>query len=163
MSKEIFSGELEGMDLDAASETELVQFLVFASGEGVYGINILDTHEILKPVPVTRLPNVEPEFLGVLNLRGNIIPLLDTNRKFADSYSDITNLSRIVVCATGGKLLGLLVDRILEVARISADRIEGKEVSGLSNRYVNGVGRSDSRLFLILNLSVLLSKGEEHG
>ncbi|HMU83565.1 MAG TPA: chemotaxis protein CheW [Leptospiraceae bacterium] len=161
MNKEIFSGHIEGLDLDSEKETELVQFLVFQCGDGIYGINILDTHEILKPVPVTRLPNVDPEYLGVLNLRGNIIPLLDANRKFGDTYSEITNLTRIVVCASGGKFLGILVDRILEVARLPSDRIEGREVSGLSHQYVSAVGRSDARLFLILNLQILSGKAEE--
>ncbi|MBL8021904.1 MAG: purine-binding chemotaxis protein CheW [Leptospirales bacterium] len=157
MSAEIFSGEIEGVDLDQLGGIEMVQFLVFSSGESTYGVRILDTNEILKPVHVTRLPNVSPEILGVLNLRGNIIPLLDTNKKFGNEYSEVTQASRIVVCANAGKFIGLLVDKILEVARIPLDAIEGREVSGLSHKYVSGVGRSDQRLFLILNLDILIN------
>lgn len=162
MSTEVFQGELEGTSMDVFGAVDLEQYLVFACAGGTYGINILETHEILRPVPITRLPNVEPEYLGVLNLRGNIIPLLDCARKFGEDYADLTPLSRIVVCASRGKFIGLLVDRILEVARIPADRVEGKEVAGLSGRYMKGVGRSDQRLFLILSLDTLTA-GEEDG
>ncbi len=137
------------------STVERLQFLVFQAGNGFFGINIIETHEILKPVTVTRLPNVESDVLGVINLRGNIIPVIDVNKKFQNRYSDITPTTRIVVCAFQGKFMGLLVDRVVEVARIAADEIEGTEVRGLSRQYVRGVGRSDTRLFLILNLEVL--------
>lgn len=133
-----------------------LQFLVFQAGSGFYGLNIIETHEILKPVPVTRLPNVEEEILGVINLRGNIIPVIDVNRKFLGKHAELSGSSRIVVCAYKGKYMGLLVDRIVEVARISDSDIEGNELKGMSRQYVKGVGRSESRLFLILNLSVLI-------
>jgi purine-binding chemotaxis protein CheW len=152
--------------LDTETEedtTELVQFLVFQSGNGLYGINILETHEILKPVVVTRLPNVEPEVLGVINLRGNIIPVIDIQKKFSDDYCEIKDTSRIVVCTFGNKHLGLLVDRIVEVASISEDNIEGVEVRGLSNQYLKGVGRASDKIFLIFNLEILFAEqtGEE--
>lgn len=154
----LLDAEIEEEDL-----TELVQFLVFESREGVYGINILETHEILKPVPVTRLPNVEPEVLGVINLRGNIIPVIDIQKKFSDEYCEIKDTSRIVVCTYASKHLGLLVDRIVEVASISEDNIEGVEVRGLSNQYLKGVGRSSDKIFLIFNLEILFAEqtGEE--
>lgn len=159
---EVFQGELEGTNMDVFAAVDLEQYLVFSCAGGIYGVNILETHEILRPVPVTRLPNVQPEYLGVLNLRGNIIPLLDCSRKFGSDYSDLTQHSRIVVCQCQGKFTGLLVDRILEVARIPQERVEGREVSGLSGRYMEGVGRSDQRLFLILSLETLTA-GETDG
>lgn len=150
------AGFLRSDEDDKDISVEKIQFLVLQSGNGYYGINIVETHEILKPVTVTRLPNVEPEVLGVLNLRGNIIPVIDMNKKFAGRYTELTNLSRVVVCAYQGKYMGLIVDRVVEVARIEKDSIEGTEVRGLSNQYVRGVGRTENRLFLILNLSVLI-------
>jgi purine-binding chemotaxis protein CheW len=149
------------MELASMSETvrdtaNTVQFLVFQIGKGNFGINILDTHEILKPVTITRLPNVDSEFLGVINLRGNIIPVMDMNKKFARRFTDLTNFSRIVVANHNSKYMGLLVDRVVEVARIHEDNIEGSEARGFSNRYVTGVGRVDEkRLFLILNLDIV--------
>ncbi len=142
-------------EMEEKSSVERIQFLVFQSGNGFFGVNIVETHEILKPVQVTRLPNVDSEVLGVINLRGNIIPVIDVYQKFARKYTSLSPSSRIVVCAYQGKFMGLLVDRVMEVARIGIDEIEGTEIRGLSNQYVKGVGRSESRLFLILNLSIL--------
>ena len=147
--------------LDDAESVDKLQFLVFQAGKGFYGLNIIETHEILKPVPVTRLPNVEEEILGVINLRGNIIPVIDVKRKFLGKHADLSGSSRIVVSAYKGKFMGLLVDRIVEVARIANEDIEGNEVKGMSKQFVKGVGRSESRLFLILNLSVLIGSQTE--
>lgn len=141
---------------DGDESSDKLQFLVYQAGNGYYGLNIIETHEILKPVPVTRLPNVEDEILGVINLRGNIIPVIDVNKKFLGKHAVLSNSSRIVVCAYKGKYMGLLVDRIVEVARIADEDIEASELKGMSKQYVKGVGRSDNRLFLILNLSVLI-------
>lgn len=146
---------------DKAS-ADRIQFLVFQAGKGFFGINIVETHEILKPVTVTRLPNVEPDVMGVINLRGNIIPVIDVNRKFQRTYTELSPASRIVVCMHEGKYLGLIVDRVVEVARILEDEIEGAEVKGLSNQFVRGVGRSDNRLFLILNLKALVAQEQKN-
>ncbi|MEQ8351000.1 MAG: chemotaxis protein CheW [Leptospiraceae bacterium] len=139
------------------SLVEKLQFLVFQSGNGLYGVNILETHEILKPVNVTRLPNVESEVLGVINLRGNIIPVVDILKKFSDDYAEIKDTTRIVVCTWQNKNLGLLVDRVVEVASVAEEDIESPEVKGLSNHYLKGVGRSSERIFLIFNLAILFS------
>ncbi len=66
MSTELFQGELEGTSMDVFGTVDLEQYLVFSCAGGTYGINILETHEILRPVPITRLPNVEPEYLGFM-------------------------------------------------------------------------------------------------
>lgn len=137
--------DLEGTD----------QYLVFQALNGYYGIDILNTFEILKPMTVTRLPNVETDLLGVLNLRGMIVPVIDFNKKFGTDYLELTNFSRIVVCTYQDRYIGLLVNKVVEVARITKGTLEGFEVRGISNDYVKGVGRSEDLIFLILNLNVL--------
>ncbi len=144
-------------DEEGAGE-DIHQFLTFAVAGGEYGIDVLDTHEILKPVLVTRLPNVEDDVLGVINLRGNIIPIIDLNRKFRGEFSVVDVQSRIIVVHHRGKYTGLLVDRVLEVAQVPESGLEGSEVRGLSNEYIEGVGRSKERLFLILNLDIIINR-----
>src|SRR5512137_1246495 len=82
---------------EASVERKEVQFLVFRCGAGLYGVDLLKIHEILKPLPVTRLPNVDEEVLGVINLRGNIIPVLDVLKTLRDEYSTLVPTSRIIV------------------------------------------------------------------
>ncbi|MEQ9366209.1 MAG: chemotaxis protein CheW [Leptospirales bacterium] len=148
------AADIYGTDEEESGEV-IHQFLTFSVAGGEYGIDILDTHEILKPVVVTRLPNVESDVLGVINLRGNIIPIIDLNQKFRGAFSALELQSRIVVVFYKGKYTGLLVDRVLEVAQVPESGLESAGVRGLSNEYIQGVGRSDQRLFLILNLDIL--------
>jgi purine-binding chemotaxis protein CheW len=150
-------------EVDEESLIEKVQFLVFQSGNGLYGVNILETHEILKPTSVTRLPNVESEVLGVINLRGNIIPVIDILKKFSDDYAEMNESTRVVVCTWQNKNLGLLVDRVVEVASVAEEDIESPEVKGLSNHYLRGVGRSNDRIFLIFNLAILFAQQTGEG
>ena len=137
------------------------QYLLFQCSDGVYGINILQTFEILKPIMVTRLPNVEADVLGVINLRGNILPVIDVNKKFGYDYTELTNLSRIVVCTHKNKMMGLVVEQVMEVVRIADINIEGAEIQDLSNQYISGVGRSQDRIFLILNPRAIFEQEQE--
>lgn len=152
--------ELESLEQERILEN-MVQFLIFEATDGHYGINILQTHEVLKPVAVTRLPNVEDDVLGVINLRGSIIPVIDINKKFGYNYTRLTPHSRIIVCTIDGKMTGILVNRVMEVARIPEESIEGPEVHELSEQHVSGVGRSGERIFLILNPNIIVREDQE--
>jgi purine-binding chemotaxis protein CheW len=132
--------------------------LVFESANNLYGIDILKITEILKPVQVTRLPNAENFVLGVINLRGNIVPVIDIRKILKNEYTELTNLSRIIVSNIYNKNLGLLVERVLEVVTLREDQIEGGEIKNFSENYIEGVGRSKDKLFLIFNLPLLVEQ-----
>lgn len=140
---------------DAESVHDVVQFLTFRVAEQDYGIDILETHEILKPVSITRLPNVSPDVMGVINLRGNIIPVIDLERKFSNTYASLDDDSRIIVSTNNVKFMGLLVRRVQEVARVREEDLEATSMAKISNEFIRGVGRSEHRIFLILNLEAL--------
>ena len=147
--------------LDKESENRQfreTQFLVFESAKNLYGIDILKITEILKPVQVTRLPNAENFVLGVINLRGNIVPVIDIRKILKNEYTELTNLSRIIVSNIYNKNLGLLVERVLEVVTLREDQIEGGEIKNFSENYIEGVGRSKDKLFLIFNLPLLVQQ-----
>jgi purine-binding chemotaxis protein CheW len=136
--------------LDKESENRQfreTQFLVFESANNLYGIDILKITEILKPVQVTRLPNAENFVLGVINLRGNIVPVIDIRKILKNEYTELTNFSRIIVSNIYNKNLGLLVERVLEVVTLREDQIEGGEIKNFSENYIEGVGRSKDKLF----------------
>lgn len=145
----------EDVDDETVSTEAEAQFLVFRCGEGLYGVDLLQIHEILKPLPVTRLPNVEEEVLGVINLRGNIIPVLDVRKTLGNEYAELHPTSRIVVCSVNEKSMGLLVDSVVEVVALKESSIEGAELRGFSQEYLSGVGRTDDFIFLIFNLALL--------
>ncbi|MDW7975523.1 MAG: chemotaxis protein CheW [Leptospiraceae bacterium] len=132
------------------------QYLIFETAENIYGIDILSITEILKPLPVTRLPNAENYVLGVINLRGNIVPVLDVRKILKNEYTQLTPYSRIVVCSVFNKNLGILVEKVQEVVTLKKSQIEGVELKGFSESFIEGVGRSKEKLFLIFNLPLLV-------
>ncbi len=153
----------EAIDTQFDKESEIrqfreTQFLIFESANNLYGIDILKITEILKPVQVTRLPNAENFVLGVINLRGNIVPVIDVRKILKNEYTELTNFSRIVVSNIYNKNLGLLVEKVLEVVTLREDQIEGGEIKNFSENYIEGVGRSKDKLFLIFNLPLLVEQ-----
>ena len=148
-------------DQESAEIKSTQQLVGFVIGEELFGVDILTVQEIIRDTTITAIPDA-PDFLeGVINLRGSIIPVIDINKKFGYDYTGLTTLSRIIVCTFEQKMTGILVDRVLEVARIPEDEIEGAEVQDLSNQYISGVGRSVERIFLILNPSTIFTGNEE--
>ena len=76
---------------------EVIQFLTFSVSNEIFGIELVHVHEILRPVFITRIPNVEDYILGVVNLRGEIIPIVDLKKKFEQGFVEINKNTRIVV------------------------------------------------------------------
>ncbi|PJZ64590.1 purine-binding chemotaxis protein CheW [Leptospira wolffii] len=142
----------------------LKEFLTFEVDKEVFGIDILHIHEILKPVPITRIPNVEPYILGVINLRGEIIPIMDLKELFGLGFCDILPSTRIIVVVYGEKRGGLLVDSVKQVVKIHKDKVNqaDEELSVNYSELIESVSQFEDSLILNLNLSMLMEyAGEE--
>jgi purine-binding chemotaxis protein CheW len=152
--------EEEGALIGEGPVSQLVSFVL---DEVEYGIDILAVHEILRFPEITRLPN-SPSFIkGVINLRGNIIPVVDVRKRFGFSPAPITPLTRVIVIETNDKLIGLMVDNVHQVVRISQSSIEQPSdlLEGVSDVFIMGVGRFRDRLIIILNLLNILFLEED--
>ncbi|TGK04839.1 purine-binding chemotaxis protein CheW [Leptospira semungkisensis] len=149
----------EGKELETLQE-----FLTFEVDKEIFGIDILYIHEILKPVPITRIPNVEGFILGVINLRGEIIPIMDLKELFGLGFCNIIPSTRIIVVVDGEKRAGLLVDSVKQVIKVHKDKVS-KADEDLSVNYselIESVSQFDESLILNLNLSMLMDyAGEE--
>ncbi|MFB5652506.1 chemotaxis protein CheW [Leptospira wolffii] len=142
----------------------LKEFLTFEVDKEVFGIDILHIHEILKPVPITRIPNVEPYILGVINLRGEIIPIMDLKELFGLGFCDILPSTRIIVVVYGEKRGGLLVDSVKQVVKVHKDKVNqaDEELSVNYSELIESVSQFEDSLILNLNLSMLMEyAGEE--
>ena len=136
---------------------DIEQFLCFNVAEKVFAFELLGVHEILKPVFITRLANVQDYILGVINLRGEIIPIVDVRRRFGFAYSELTPSSRIIVVVSPKheKKFGVLVDEVKHVIKVDKKNISTTRDEMMSENYnqlVKSVSRSDGSL--ILNLGV---------
>jgi len=152
-----------GSSADEMVDGEVIQLVSFMLDEVEYGVDILRVHEILRFPDMTRLPNT-PEFIkGVINLRGNVIPVVDVRIRFGFPRGEITDLTRIIVVETGGKQVGLLVDNVYQVVRIPVANVDppSELITGVSEDFITGIGRLKDRLIVILNMSLSMFLEEE--
>jgi purine-binding chemotaxis protein CheW len=141
---------------------ELKQFIGFTVGDEEYGLELLRVREVIRMREIARLPRA-PSFLkGVINLRGDVIPIIDLRDKFGLPSRPADADTRIVVVDVEGRLIGMVVDSASQVVRIPASRIEAPplRLGGLPQEYIAGVGRLDDRLTTLVNVDRILS-GEE--
>ncbi|MBX5491031.1 MAG: chemotaxis protein CheW [Chloroflexi bacterium] len=142
-----------------ASEEQVV--VLELAGEA-YGVEIGRVQEIIRMQPITRVPNGPAFFEGVTNLRGRVIPVLDLRKRFGLEATPPTRRSRIVVAELGEHTVGLVVDAVSEVLRVSADAVEPPSalVTTADSAYLRGVAKLDERLVLLLDLARILGPAE---
>jgi len=162
--KEQLNIQIEGEEEEKLiAEGSIIQLVSFVLEDVEYGVDILAVHEILRFPEITRLPNA-PDFIkGIINLRGNIIPVVDVRKKFGFSKAEITDLTRIIVIETNDKLTGLMVDNVHQVVRITQNNVDppSELIEGVSEEYIWGIGRLKDRLIVILNLANILFLEED--
>jgi len=140
-------------------DSELLQLVTFMVASEEFAIPILSVQEINRMMQITRVPQ-SPGFIeGVINLRGKIIPVMDLRKRFNVEPSTDTSASRIIVVEVASRVIGFTVDRVNEVLRIKSNIVEPPPsmVSGVDSEYVQGVGKLDDRLLILLNLDRLFS------
>ncbi len=146
-------------ELENSVETK--QYIVAKLGCEQYGIDIAYVDNIVRMQKLTRVPKTQSYFLGVINLRGEIIPVMSMRRKLEMDKEEITNMTRIIIIKPEqNALLGLLVDEVREVVTLSDEDVEkvsydnGKEDA---NFFVTGVGKYKDTLISIVNINEIIS------
>ena len=145
------------------SDVDILQLVTFLLDDVEYGVNILSVHEILRIPEITRLPNTPSFINGVINLRGNVIPVVDVRERFGFPTAEATDLTRIIVIETDGKQVGLLVDNVYQVVRIAETSVDPPSdlIAGVSEEFIEGIGRLENRLIVILNMSNIIFLDED--
>ena len=109
---------------DEQNGDEIVQLVGFIVGEEEYAIPILNIKEIIKPIEYTRVPSVPDYVLGVFNLRGSVIPLIDLRKRFSLSATKQSPSTRYIVLKDEESVAGFVIDRLTEAIRIDKRRID---------------------------------------
>lgn len=142
---------------------ETTQLVVFKLGEEEFGVNILQVREIEKlDQGLTRVPKA-PHFVeGVINLRGEIIPIVDLRKRFGLTLPPLGLDSRLIIVEVGEEAVGMLVDAVVEVLRVPVSAIESAPsiTKGVNSYYLAGVAKIEERLIVLLNLERALSPEE---
>lgn len=143
---------------------EVVQVVSFRLGNEEYGVDISQVQEIIRLVEITHVPRA-PHFMeGVINLRGQLIPIIDLRTRFGMPRIDATKSTRIVVTEIASKRVGMIVDSVSEVLNMPTEQVEDapEMVAGAGTEYIAGVGKINDRLVIMLDLTMVISSQEKH-
>ncbi len=145
------------------ADAELNQLISFEVGEEEYGLEILRVKEVIRIREITRLPKAPHFVRGIINLRGDIIPIIDLRDRFGLEERAYSTMTRVIVVDVEGRLVGMVVDAASQVVRIPSDQIDPPPpiVGGLSAEYIKGVGKLEERLVILLNIDRILSQEEK--
>ena len=138
--------------------SEATRYIKISVGEEFYGIDIGIIDNIVRMQRITRVPNVAPYIKGVINLRGEIVPIMNLRLKMGLEEIEYTKTTRIIIIKTEsfGKI-GLIVDAVKEVVALEEDQVEKLPYDNTDeNHFVNAVGKVDETLVSILDINVVL-------
>ncbi len=148
------------MDADRSNRDQFMQLVGIAIGEELIGVDILSVQEILRTTTVTPIPNT-PEFIeGVINLRGNIIPVIDLRKRLNLVKDEKLNPNYwVIVLVVEERVTGFIVDRVTKILNVPVESIKPPPdivVAGLKSQYVRGVCKLDKRLLILLDFNRIL-------
>lgn len=137
-----------------------IEMATFYVGNALFGMDILKVQEINKSLDMTSVPQAPEYVKGILNLRGQIVTIIDLGVKLGLSKIEIGPETRNIIVNSKNEYIGLLVDRIGDVERTSEDNIEAPpaNIGGVKAKYFEGVCKKDNRLIGILNVEKVLSE-----
>lgn len=151
---------LPAVQQNGAQSTGTLQLVSFRLGEEEYGIEITKIQEIILMGDITRVPQTPSYVKGLINLRSNVIPILDLRLRFGLPETAVTDETRIMVVNISGKTIGLIVDAVSEVLRVSQNEIAPPPptVAGLGREYLTGLAKLQGRLLIMLDIDKLLDE-----
>ena len=144
-----------------ATATGSMQLVSFKLSDETYGIEITKIREIILVGQITRVPETPHYIKGLINLRSSVIPVIDLRARFALAENELNQDSRIMVLNVGRRTIGMVVDSVNEVLRVTQDQISPAPptVASLGNQYMTGLVRLEEQLLILLDVDRLF--GEE--
>jgi purine-binding chemotaxis protein CheW len=152
------------MSANAAKSAEdpILQWVTFRLENESYGINVMQVQEVLRHTEIAPVPGAPPYVLGIINLRGNVVTVIDTRSRFALPDAETTDQTRIVIIEAESQVVGILVDAVAEVVYLRQSEIEttpnvGNEESA---KFIQGVCHKNDELLILVDLEKLMSDEE---
>lgn len=148
------------LSIDASSTVN--RYVTFMLEGEKYGIDVMSVQEVLRLTEIAPVPGAPSYVLGIINLRGNVVSVIDTRSRFGLTSKEADDLSRIIVTEAESQIIGMLVDSVAEVIDVDQSDIESAPNVGNddSSLYIDGVVSRDSDLLILLDLNKLLSSSE---
>jgi len=154
--------EQQGFSANEQKDENIVQLVGFIVGNEEFAVPILSIQEIIKPIEWTKVPFTPDFVLGVFNLRGNVLPLIDLRKKFGAPSAEFDDDVRFIVIKIGDELAGFVIDRLTEALRLEESSIlPPPDTNTERDAMIEGIGRKDDRIITILKIQSLLKiRGE---
>jgi purine-binding chemotaxis protein CheW len=147
------------VDPDIKDNEDVLQLVGFIVSDEEYAIPMLNIQEIIKPIEYTRVPSVPDYVLGVFNLRGNVIPLIDLRKKFNLDASKQSEDARYIVMKGEHSTAGFVIDRLTEAIRIRQNRIDpAPQTLHTDKGMIYGIGKREDSILTILRVEALLKR-----
>jgi purine-binding chemotaxis protein CheW len=149
-------------DDDEGGGGPVTQFVTFILMDEVYGINVMQVQEVLRVTEIAPVPGAPSYVLGIVNLRGNVVTVIDTRKRFGLASTELDDSSRIIVIESERQVVGILVDAVAEVVELRENEIDAAPNVGTeeSSRYIQGVATQEDRLLILVDLNKLLTDEE---
>ncbi len=146
------------------AELETTQFIVIRIGDEQYGIDIKYVDNIVRMQKITRVPDVQSYFEGVINLRGEVVPVMNLRKKAGLPDVEFTKDTRIIIIKLENNApIGIIVDAVKEVVTLTSDQIEYSTKGATRNTqvtFINGIGKCNDSLISLLDLNAVIAEKE---
>ncbi|GLX83173.1 chemotaxis protein CheW [Thalassotalea eurytherma] len=147
---------------DAVDNDEVLQWVTFKLDSETYGINVMQVQEVLRHTEIAPVPGAPGYVLGIINLRGNVVTVIDTRARFGLESGEVTDNTRIVIIESEKQVIGIMVDSVAEVVYLKASEIDIAPNVGNdeSAKFIQGVSNRDGELLILVDLNKLLTDDE---
>ena len=146
----------------AAARGPASRYVTFRLGNETYAINVMQVQEVLRMTEIAPVPGAPGHVLGIINLRGNVVTVIDARMRLGLTSKEDDDSTRIIVIEVNKQVIGILVDSVAEVVELAATEIEPAPNVGNdeSSKYIQGIASRDGELVIVVDLNRLLSDEE---
>ncbi|MBT1443023.1 chemotaxis protein CheW [Shewanella sp. JM162201] len=146
----------------AGKDDAVLQWVTFRLDNETYGINVMQVQEVLRYTEIAPVPGAPHYVLGIINLRGNVVTVIDTRSRFGLQPAEVDDSTRIVIIEAEKQVIGILVDSVAEVVYLRRSEIDNAPNVGTeeSAKFIQGVSNRDNELLILVDLDKLLSDEE---
>jgi purine-binding chemotaxis protein CheW len=160
-----FTGERPMMENDVKQEKkvdDVLRWVTFQLEKEVYGVNVMQVQEVLRYTEIAPVPGAPDYVLGIINLRGNVVTIIDTRMRFGLSPAEITDNTRIIIIEVDKQVVGILVDKVSEVVDLYQHEIDPAPNVGIdaNSKFIKGVCYRNDCLMILIDLEKLLTDDE---
>ncbi len=144
------------------SEDPVLQWVTFRLDNETYGINVMQVQEVLRYTEIAPVPGAPSYVLGIINLRGNVVTVIDTRQRFGLEPAPVSDNTRIVIIEADRQVIGIMVDSVAEVVYLRQSEIETAPNVGNdeSAKFIQGVCNKNGELLILVELDKMMSEEE---